>query len=87
MGLRGCTAFFPLLGAMFFKGLVTPAASIAAAISGPLADFIWHSLYPKGISSLYPGLMVSGVVLIVVSIITRKKEDSVRQSNTIRTVR
>jgi SSS family solute:Na+ symporter len=84
MGLRGCTAFFPFLGAMFFKRLVTPAAGIAAAILGPLTDFIWHSLYPKGISSLYPGLMVSAVVLIVVSIITRKKEDTVEQSKIIR---
>ncbi len=77
MGLRGCTALFQMLGAMFLKRLVTPAGGIAAAILGPLTDFIWHSLYPKGISSLYPGLLVSGVVLIVVSLITRRKEDRV----------
>jgi solute:Na+ symporter, SSS family len=86
MGLRGCTALFPMLGAMFFKRYVTPAAGIAAAILGPLTDFIWHSLYPKGMSSLYPGLMVSAVVLIVLSIITRKKGDTVEQSKIIRTV-
>ena len=85
MGLRGCTALFPFLGAMFCKRLVTPAGGIAAAISGPLTDFIWHSLYPKGMSSLYPGLMVSAIVLIVVSLITRKKEDTVEQSKIIRT--
>ncbi|MGA9460724.1 MAG: hypothetical protein WBV16_13570, partial [Desulfobaccales bacterium] len=77
MGLRGCTALFPFLGAMFCKRLVTPAGGIAAAISGPLTDFIWHSLYPKGMSSLYPGLMVSAIVLIVVSLITRKEEQTV----------
>jgi SSS family solute:Na+ symporter len=87
MGLRGCTALFPFLGAMFCKRLVTPAGGIAAAILGPLTDFIWHSLYPKGISSLYPGLMVSAIVLIVVSLITRKKEDTIGQSKIIGTTR
>ena len=48
MGLRGCSALFPLLGAMFFKRFVTPAAGILAAIMGPLTALIWHSLYPKG---------------------------------------
>ncbi|MHB9074262.1 MAG: sodium:solute symporter family protein [Desulfobaccales bacterium] len=77
MGLRGCTALFPLLGAIFFKRFVTPAAGIAAAILGPLADFIWRSLYPKGMDPLYLGLMVSAIVLIVVSLLTRKKVDVV----------
>jgi len=73
MGLRGCTALFPLLGAMFFKRFVTPAAGLSAALLGPLTDVIWHSLYPNGLDPLYPGLFVSAAVLITVSRFTRRK--------------
>jgi SSS family solute:Na+ symporter len=73
MGLRGCSALFPLLGAMFFKRFVTPAAGIAAAIMGPLTNLIWHFMYPKGLDPLYPGLVASAVVLVAVSMLTRKK--------------
>ena len=73
MGLRGCSALFPLLGAMFFKRFVTPAAGITAAIMGPLTDLIWHLMYPKGLDPLYPGLAVSAVVLVAVSMLSRKK--------------
>ena len=73
MGLRGCTALFPLLGAMFFKRFVTPAAGISAALLGPLTDVIWQSLYPKGLDPLYPGLLVSAGVLFCVSLFTRRK--------------
>jgi SSS family solute:Na+ symporter len=74
MGLRGCTALFPLLGAMFFKRFITPSAGIAAAVLGPLTDFIWKIFFPKGMDPLYPGLIVSGLVLILLSVVTRKKQ-------------
>ncbi|MGA2025522.1 MAG: sodium:solute symporter family protein [Syntrophobacteraceae bacterium] len=73
MGLRGCSALFPLLGAMFFKRFVTPAAGISAAVLGPLTDLIWHLMYPKGLDPLYPGLVVSAGVLFAVGMLTRKK--------------
>ncbi len=73
MGLRGCSALFPLLGAMFFKRYVTPTAGVLAAIFGPLTDVIWQALYPKVMDPLYPGLVVSAGVLIAVSLLTRKK--------------
>jgi SSS family solute:Na+ symporter len=76
MGLRGCTALFPLLGGMFFRRFVTPAAGITAAILGPVTDFIWQSLYPKGLDPLYPGLVASAAAMIVVSLITPGKEDA-----------
>ncbi len=72
MGLRGCTVLFPLLGAMFYKKFVTPAAGIASAILGPLTDFYWAMAYPKGMDPLYPGLMVSFAALILVSLLTKK---------------
>jgi solute:Na+ symporter, SSS family len=73
MGLRGCSALFPLLGAMFFKRFVTPVAGISAAVLGPLTDVVWHLVYPKGLDPLYPGLVVSGCVLFAVGMLTRKK--------------
>jgi len=76
MGLRGCSALFPLLGAMFFKRFVTPIAGLLAAILGPLTDLIWHLMYPKGLDPLYPGLVVSAGVLLAVSMLTRKKAES-----------
>ena len=75
MGLRGCTCLFPLLGAMFFKRFVTPAAGVAAALLGPLTDVLWQVLYPKVMDPLYPGLIVSAGVLLVVSMFTRKKAE------------
>ncbi len=70
-GLRACCAFFPLLGAMFFRRLVTPAAGIAAVILGPITNFLWHTFDPQGMDSLYPGLMASMVALIGISVATR----------------
>jgi SSS family solute:Na+ symporter len=74
MGLRGCCALFPLLGAMFFKRFVTPIAGLLAAILGPLTDLIWHLAFPKGLDPLYPGLFVSAGVLFAVGMFTRGKQ-------------
>ncbi len=75
MGLRGCTVLFPLMGAIFFKKFVTPAAGMASAILGPLTDFYWAMRYPNGIDPLYPGLLFGFATLIIVSIFTHKKGD------------
>ncbi len=75
MGLRGCSALFPLLGAMFFKRFVSPVAGISAAVLGPLTDLIWHFVYPKGLDPLYPGLLVSAGVLFAVGMFTRRKPE------------
>ncbi|HEX3011030.1 MAG TPA: sodium:solute symporter family protein [Syntrophomonadaceae bacterium] len=77
MGLRGCAILLPLLGAIYWKNFVTPAAGIAAAILGPLTDFYWAMAYPKGLDALYPGIVVAGIVLVVVSLVTKKKDVTV----------
>lgn len=74
MGLRGCTILCPLLGAMFFPRLLTPAAGVLAAFLGPAANVAWFLAFPKGIDPLYPGLLVSLATLLIVSLFTRKKE-------------
>jgi SSS family solute:Na+ symporter len=71
-GLRGCTVLFPLLGAMFLPRWVTPKAGIAAALLGPLTNFGWHIVSPKGIDPLYPGLLASFLALAVASAFTKK---------------
>ena len=68
MGLRGCAILFPMVGAMFFPRLVTPTAGILSACLGPLADLIWHVLYPKGLDPLYPGLIAAFLTLVLVSV-------------------
>jgi Na+/proline symporter len=72
MGLRGCTAIFPLVGAMFFPGWVTPKAGVAAVVLGPLTAFLWRFIFPASVDPLYPGLAVSLLVLVIVSMITKK---------------
>lgn len=85
MGLRGCTILFPLLGAMFFPRRLTPAAGIAAALFGPLADVLWRVFIPKGLDPLYPGLLASLIALVAVCLITRKTpKKSTGETTTLR---
>ncbi|MDU2064871.1 MAG: sodium:solute symporter family protein [Sporomusaceae bacterium] len=72
-GLRGCAALFPLLGAMLLPRFVSPTAGVVAAILGPLANIIWFMMYPKGIDPLYPGLIVSFIALVGLSLVTKKQ--------------
>ena len=74
MGLRGCTVLFPLLGAVFFKGFVTPTAGVFAAVLGPTTDFLWHCWYPKGPDPLYPGLIASAGAMILISLAARREK-------------
>jgi SSS family solute:Na+ symporter len=71
-GLRGCTVLFPLLGAMFFPRWLSSKAGVMAALLGPLANFVWHLVFPKGMDPLYPGLLASFLALVFVSLITKK---------------
>ncbi len=65
MALRGATICFPLLAAIFFRGLVPPKAGVAAVVAAPLVVVLWSLLVPKGVDPLYPGLGVSMLVLAV----------------------
>ena len=73
MGLRGCTIFFPLLGAAFVPHLVKPKAGVAAALAGPTANLLWYFLYPEGLDPLYVGIFASFVTLVVLSIFTERE--------------
>lgn len=69
MGLRGSTICIPLLGAVFFKKLVSPKAGLIALVVGPAANIIWKLGVPKGMDPLYAGLMASLVCLVIGSVI------------------
>jgi SSS family solute:Na+ symporter len=74
MGLRGCSILIPLLGAMFFSRYVTPMAGLMSAILGPATDLLWRLTFPEGMDPLYPGLIVGLLTLVIVSLLSRKKE-------------
>jgi len=77
MGLRGCTILFPLLAAIFFPGRITPAAGLASALLGPLSDILWKIFVPKGMDPLFPGLLAGLSALIIVNLVTGKKQSGV----------
>ncbi|MDF9407938.1 sodium:solute symporter family protein [Pelotomaculum isophthalicicum JI] len=68
MGLRGACIFLPLLGAVFFKNLVSPIGGILALAVGPMADLAWKLAVPGGIDPLYAGLLASFIVLLICSV-------------------
>jgi len=68
MGLRGACIFFPLLGAIFFKKLISPISGILALAAGPVADLAWKLAVPNGIDPLYVGLLASFIVLLTGSV-------------------
>jgi len=76
MGLRGCTVLLPLLGAMFFPQWVSQRAGVAAAVLGPLSSLLWHVAYPKGLDPIYPGLLISLVAMVVLSLVTMRKTET-----------
>jgi SSS family solute:Na+ symporter len=56
MGIRGATIFFPLLGAIFLKGRISPRAGLAAILVSPMIVLIWPLIFPNGLDPLFPGL-------------------------------
>ncbi|MGV8058273.1 MAG: sodium:solute symporter [Smithellaceae bacterium] len=74
MGLRGCSVLIPLLGAMFFSRYVTPLAGLLSATLGPATNLVWRLAFPQGMDPLYPGLTAGLLALVIVSLVTRKKE-------------
>ncbi|NPV73481.1 MAG: sodium:solute symporter family protein [Pelotomaculum sp.] len=76
LALRACALFFPLLGALFFPGAVTPLAGTLAALLGPLTGAVWYCMYPGGIDPVYPGLLASLLTLLAVSRFSRRASSS-----------
>ncbi|HPU35256.1 MAG TPA: sodium:solute symporter family protein [Bacillota bacterium] len=76
MVLQSCATLLPLLAALYLPRLVTPAAATLSALLGPLAVAVWHLLFPDGLSPLYPGFLVSLLVIILVSLVDRRGQDA-----------
>jgi len=73
MGLRGATIFFPLLGAIFLKGRVSPKFGFAAIILGPSTVLLWKIIAPNGINPLFIGLVISMVTVAMGTVVSGKK--------------
>ncbi|QZY54838.1 sodium:solute symporter family protein [Crassaminicella profunda] len=74
MALRGTTIFIPLLGALYFKEKVNPLAGIVAIIVAPIISVLWGIFGIESINSLYIGLGSSSILLIGISMFSKKKE-------------
>lgn len=63
---------FPILYGIYWRGVTTNGA-LAGMILGPLAAVIWKQLgQPFGIHPLFPGMLVSALVIPIVSSFTQK---------------
>jgi len=69
MGLRGACVFLPLLGAIYFRKLVSPIGGVLALAIGPIAVLVWKVVFPQGIDPLYAGMSASFIVLFISSMI------------------
>lgn len=72
MGLRGATICFPLLGVLFMRKFVSPFAGFLSIVAGPSSTILWAIFGPQTIESLYVGLLVSLVALIIGSLFQKK---------------
>lgn len=68
----------PALFAAFYFKKVTPAAGLCSVLSSGLTTVIWEILgHPFGISTIYPVLLISIAMLIVVSLFTKPADEKV----------
>jgi SSS family solute:Na+ symporter len=65
MVFRATPIFIPIIGAMFFKDKLRPEIGIYGVLAGPIASTIWILLGFEKISSIYIGLVVSGLIFII----------------------
>ncbi len=75
MGLRGSTVCLPLLGAIFARRYVTPAAGRLAIVLAPLVALVWAFAIPEGTDPLYIGMLVSGGTLLLSPLWRRAEAD------------
>lgn len=68
MTLRGVTVFFPLMGAVFFPGRLSPRAGLAAVTVPPLVSLLWAFGVPGAVDPLYIGLLLSLLTLFIFSL-------------------
>ncbi|KUO53313.1 MAG: hypothetical protein APF76_08670 [Desulfitibacter sp. BRH_c19] len=65
MALRGATVFLPLLGIFFLKDRISPKISRWAILIAPVIVIFWSIFAPKEINPLYPGVVVSFLLLVL----------------------
>lgn len=65
MGLRGAGIFLPLTAAIFWPGKIRPILALWSMAAGAGTSLLWKLVFPTGIEPLYPGLIMSGLLLVV----------------------
>ncbi len=64
MGLRGAGTFLPLSAAVFVPGRIKSRWAMLAIAGGALTSLAWKLILPESGDPLYPGLLVSAVMLL-----------------------
>lgn len=65
MGLRGSVAFGPMVAGIFFPGKIHKNYAILAILMGPIITLLGKFILPPTIDSLFPGVLVSVLILMV----------------------
>ncbi|NLN06722.1 MAG: sodium:solute symporter family protein [Firmicutes bacterium] len=79
-GFRGVAAFLPMVTALFLPGKIGGKAGMWATIYGPLVVLAWNILKPLPVEPIFPGLVVSLLILAGGYLSSRKKEEAVQSA-------
>ena len=65
LGLRGAGIFLPLLAALYFPRKISPIWGVISTLAGTMTMFSLQLFTRQGINSLWYGLVLSGLCLII----------------------
>jgi len=64
MAIRGVTIFLPMLFAVLWPGAVYGQTGFWAILAAPAAVLLWTLVVPGGLNPLYPGMLLSLLILV-----------------------
>ena len=73
MGLRGAGSFGPLWCALFLPGRINKKFALYAIFAGPLFVLIGKFILPKYINSLFLGVGISLLIMVIGYFVNEKK--------------
>ena len=75
MGLRGAAAFVPIITALYYPGKVNRKYVTLAIVAGPIITLVGKFTLPSFIDSLFPGIIVSLLTMIIGYYLSNKSLD------------
>lgn len=75
MGLRGAAAFIPIITALYYPGKVNRKYVTLAIVAGPIITLVGKFTLPSSIDSLFPGIIVSLLTMIIGYYLSNKSLD------------